>query len=1346
MLVTRTAPITLTSDGRETTHESGCSILESVSYGWLTPLVVKGYKSSLKAADLWQLADSDRAKHVIETFAVQRHSTILRALASMLRWKLLAQFTYSMIALGLKFALPLLMYRILDYIANPSSAPPSVALMNVFGLLLVSLVASIVNNRSDFLSRRMSVRFKAVLTNLLFAKTLRRRTTTKPAKAKLAMDDSDEDATGDLAKDSEKDGAATDAGTITNLLNVDTESIAELSAYLPMFWSTPIQIVIALYYLWHLLGVAILFGMLAIAPSLAFSQWASNWYAKLYKAMMKVSDARLSATNELLQGIRVVKLFAWEPQLREKILGLREAELHQLWQNVKAMFLLGFIGSSLPAMITLFTFGSYTWLLGHKLSAATAFTAISLLDILQSATTGLPRLISWAQKCNVAAQRITTFLGESDIEPTTLPLASEDDADGNTIIGFVDADFSWAEEEAIHIADDDTGSINGQQNAAVPQNGFMLKHLNMRFPTGQLSIVAGPTGCGKTSLLMALLGEMRCTRGHALIPRRSTDEPPTLAGSIVDVAYVAQQAWLQNISIRDNILFGQKYDAARYEQVLHACALERDLNALAAGDRTEIGEKGITLSGGQKQRVALARAVYSTARHLLLDDCLSAVDAHTARHIVEECLRGPLVLGRTCILVTHHVDLCAHDASFIVIMRAGRAVAQGTVKEIVDAGLFSDAFSPNNKTEGADTATTSIDRLCDSEGDASQLQPTQKTSGQLTEEEGHAEGKTDMRNYYLYIRASGGYAYWAFLISVLLASQFVTIAGTNWLRHWVNSYESGGNQPEAARSVGYYLGIYISFNLLALVVFMFGNWLEFCGSIRASRKLFQRLLDRVLHARLRFFDITPVGRLMNRFSKDIEDIDRSLVQMLSLFLMMTSQALGVLAAITFATPEFLLVSMVIVFLFSTVASLYLASSRELKRIESVSKSPLLTLFGETLTGVATIRAFGGEARFISESIERTDDANRPFYLRWTANRWLNWRTDAIGALVSFSAALFIMANRDRMDAGLAGLSLSFALQFVNLSMWTVRAYGAVEMSMNSVERVREYLSIEQESPAIIADRRVAENWPETGEIKVEDLMVQYTPDGKPVVRDLSFAVQPGERVGIVGRTGAGKSTLAVSFFRFVEATSGRIVIDNVDISQIGLHDLRSHLTIIPQDPILFNGTIRSNLDPFNVHDDESIWHALRRSHLIDENGQHTAGLESLDAAVMENGSNFSQGQRQLLAMARALLRNNKLIIMDEATASVDVETDTKIQHTIREEFTGATLLCIAHRLRTIIDYDKVLVMDAGRLVEYDSPYALIQRPTSLFRQLCERSGEFDMLQLLAKAAHTKENGGANSSA
>lgn len=684
-----------------------------------------------------------------------------------------------------------------------------------------------------------------------------------------------------------------------------------------------------------------------------------------------------------------------------------------------------------------------------------------------------------------------------------------------------------------------------------------------------------------------------------------------------------------------------------------------------------------------------------------------------------------------------------------------------------------------------------------------------------TRTENKAEGGVKKDVLKLYLTAMGPWYYWALAILVFLAQQFGSVACNIWIRQWANSYQvrnamamgtaslpsrndyvvsasksssmsclSGGtcswNLPLISKpadigtttssddevNVSYYLGVYAVLALLFILISMLREALVFWGSLVASSKLHQRLLESVTRAKFKFFDSTPLGQIMNRFSKDVEAIDQEVAPIAVGVVGCLTSVLTIIVLISVITPGFLVAGIFITAVYFAIGTFYIRSSVDLKRLESVQKSPLYQQFGETLSGITTIRAYGHERRFIQDNLNRVDTHNRPFIYLWAANRWLAFRVDITGALVSFFAGVFVILRIKTIDAGAAGLSMTYAVQFSENILWLVRLYSVNEQNMNAVERVKEYMDVEQEAQPIKPDARPPGGWPSRGAIAFINYSTSYRYDLGPVLKNVTFDVQPGERVGIVGRTGAGKSSLALALFRGLEAEEGKIVIDHVDIGLIGLQDLREAITIVPQDPTLFTGTIRSNLDPFGLFTDEEIFSTLRRVQLIgaspqshqkgtnsetpgmsDErhghdltltktltNTQENANIfESLFSSVAESGSNLSQGQRQLLCLARALLKAPKVLLMDEATASIDYATDSKIQDTLRE-VKDSTIITIAHRLQTIIDYDKVLVLDKGEVVEYDAPWELIARDGGIFQGMCEMSGDLDILTEAAKKA------------
>ncbi|CAG8506025.1 1335_t:CDS:10 [Funneliformis caledonium] len=1343
--------------GRYLSPEVKCSLYDQFMFSWINPLLTKGFRKTLNEKDVYEMPNFVRASNVLKDFRLHRKQSFLRSMLYTFRKELCVQFFYSISwSVLTTFAPPFFLRKILLFVQNyPNNGDETqvTAYLYVIGLFLGSVVPSLCFQQALFIGRQLGIKTQAIIIGEIYSKSLSRK-----------------DTTGVIDDEETKDKT----GKITNLMSVDATKVSEVIAYLFYIYCFPLQIIISILLLYLLLGVSALMGVLTIIITYPLPALINQRFETIHKRLMKATDKRMGLMNELLQAIRIIKFFAWEDQFYKKIIGARENELKEVKSRLMQWVYMGNVWMCLPLFIMLSVFWTYTKLFGNELTATVAFTALALFNNLRHALDEGPSTIVAIIQARVSIERVEKFL----IEPELKRMNSQPNSN-DPKIGFKSASFQWFDGTASTTND---SSVNSNQNSV---NKFTLFDMNIEFPVGELSIICGPTGSGKTSLLMALLGELECISGQVFLPREVSSKD--MGGAPSGIAYVAQTAWLQNATIKDNILFGLPFDEDRYNKVLNTCALNKDLEIFEFGDKTEIGEKGITLSGGQKQRIALARAVYSQAKIIIMDDCLSAVDSHTAKHIYEKCLLGDIMEGRTRILVTHHVGLCLRGSSKVVVMKNGRIIGQGTPSEVLSKGILEEISleerEEQKNTDISEELKSSKPQKTIGEGD-----------GKLMTEEEKAEGVVDWKIYKIYFKSSDWWIReWTNAYSVIhdqiynVASALSSII-TSWsftftsqnIYNILSIYPSSNISPSSTDNafsqptinleqrkngvnVDYYLGIYILIGLLTTLLGSLRTYWMFMGSLVASRKLHSAILDKVLKAKLRFFDTTPIGRILNRFSKDMEVIDQTLSPM-ALFLIYSCVATAsVIFAISTVMPQFLIAGIFITALYVFIGAYYLATSRDLKRIESVTRSPIYASFGETIVGVSTIRAFGAENKLMKKMLSLVDGNNRPFIYNWACNRWLHTRVDLAGGLVSFATGIIIIYQISKgMDPGLAGFALAYALNFTGHIIWVLRMYAMQEMNMNSVY---EYMNLMEEPARIIEGFRPPPEWPFRGEIKVNNLIMQYAPDNPPVLKDVSFQIKPSEKVGIVGRTGSGKSTLAVSFFRFMEPTSGQIVIDGVDISTIGLFDLRSRLTIIPQDPVLFSGTLRSNLDPFGVHNDVDLWNAIRRAHLIDEDkspsSQSTSRTVtpeiiedkdedntnepknqfnwSLDALVNENGSNFSQGQRQLIALARALARRSKVIIMDEATASVDFKTDKMIQETIRTEFKDSTLLCIAHRLRTVVDYDKILVLDGGRVVEFDHPYSLIRDSDSLFRSMCERSGEFTELIEVAKAKYDSDH-------
>lgn len=1382
----------VTSDGATPSPERISSIWEFATYSWINPMIWKAYKSPMVKDDIWGLREDDHALDVLKKFeSFKLTARFTFKLFSHFKALFLLQGFWAVLDSVLIFIPTLLLKKVLEYVSDPSSTTRDVAWCLVILMPITKMADSVTSGFSLFLGRRVCVRMRAIIIGQVYSKALRRRITTSEDSVEAAdeIDCKDEEA----GKKEQKDTKSSELGAIINLMAIDAFKVSEICGYLHFFVGAILMLIFCIVLLYSLLGWSALVGGSVIILVLPFNYKFSAWVANAQKTMLGVTDKRIQKMNETFLSIRIIKFFAWEDNFFKQIMDIRKEELYYLKLRVFCWGCQSFVWFVIPTLVTVLSFYCYTVIEGKPLTAPIAFTALSLFTLLRSPLDQLADMTAIVIQSKVSLDRISDFLEEE--ESSKYEQLDLTPSEYSPLIGFENASFSW----------------NSKSD-----KDFKLKDLNTAFLPGKLNVVIGPTGSGKTSLLLALLGEMELNAGKVflpgIIPRDELVIDPR-TGLTESVAYCSQGAWLLNDTIRNNIIFATQFNQERYDRVVDACGLTRDFEILSAGDQTEIGEKGIALSGGQKQRVSLARALYSNSRHVLLDDCLSAVDSHTALWIYENCISGPLMANRTCILVSHNVALTVQKADWVVVMNNGRVDHEGTPEELMSNGHLGDdelvrSSVMNSRSQSATNLQTlnskNSEMKAKSQAIETKLQnladidedEVVRTDGKLVEDETKADGVVGLKVYTDYAREFGGWITWTCIVAIFLIPQGVFIAQSWWLRKWaqdtaettigfvslnnVNSFRElktdfiGSvlstthvafsylkpqslietvQKAKKEHSILFYISIYGTIGMVyALLATLRVFWTFFAG-ITASNNVFKKVLARILRAKLRFFDKTPLGRIMNRFSKDIEAVDQELTPFAEGVFAFIIACASTLILIAVITPGFLVFAVFIAYFYYLVGVFYISLSRELKRFDSITKSPIHQHFSESLVGVATIRAYGVETRFMKQNLSAIDNNNRPFFYMWVANRWLSIRIDAVGSMVMFFAGIFVILSIGKIDAGLAGLSLSYAISFSENALWIVRLYANIEMNMNSVERLQEYLDVEEEPPAEIPETKPSSGWPQTGEIDVKDLSLRYAPDLPRVIKNATFHVKPCHKIGIVGRTGAGKSTIITAFFRFLDAETGSIKIDGVDISQIGLTDLRQAITIIPQDPTLFTGTIRSNLDPFDQYSDEQIFEALIRVNLVGK-GERDQGVSKdnasenqnkfldIESSVSEGGNNLSQGQRQLMCLARSLLKNPKVILLDEATASIDYKSDALIQQTIRDEFSNSTILTIAHRLRSIIDYDRILVMDAGRVVEYDDPYALISNKETLFYSMCENSGELDSLTKLAKASFVSKKNAA----
>ncbi|KAJ5317887.1 hypothetical protein PENANT_c004G07627 [Penicillium antarcticum] len=1416
-------------DGLEPPRHPMASLLSLATFSWLDPLVLKGYRQPLELEDVWNLTPSQKAANVLSDFRK-------RQMKGSLAWKLLRFFAGTILKQGawtvfanlFVFMPSLLLKAILEYVEDPRSTTPNAAWLYAILLFCCATVQGVADGQALYIGRKMGVRIRAIIIGEIYAKALRRKAGASVEAARKAVEEplvkdakkkkglfsfgrkkkaaNANDTENGAKPAAEEDTTQANVGTIINLMAIDSFKVSEVGAYLHFLWaSVPVQITMAVTLLYYIMGFSSFAGIAIMVCMLPVNLFIARQFNKVQNQILKGTDARIHSTNEVLQNIRIIKYFAWEQRFQDIVNEKRKTELKALRKRYILWSSAATVWYGTPILITFLSFFLYTVVEKKQLTPSIAFPALSMFSLLRVPLDQLADMVAHVQESKVSLDRVDRYLNEEETGKYD-QLRDSTTAGTPARLGLEKATLTWSTSKP---TPQEAGSADGLDS-------FRLINIDVEFLVGKLNIIAGPTGSGKTSLLMALLGEMRLLDGRVHLPGGMSNradlpvDPET--GLIDSVAYCAQEAWLVNDTVKENIIFASPYDERRYRAVLKACALERDLQILDAGDQTLVGEKGISLSGGQKQRISLARAIYSSGRHLLLDDCLSAVDSHTAKHIFRQALTGPLMLNRTCILVTHNVALTVPQSDHVVVLENGKVSAQGRPDDVAATGALGDEFLKSRPASRA--SSRGLSRApSDHEGEDNESPVNGTANGNAKDEkaklsESKATGSIKWSTVSMYLRSMGPWYYWIGAVLVFCLQQLGSVSTNIWIRQWANSYHtsnkagtandagqyaaaahlkaptfnvgsvgrvsswglpqfgtSSTGEPDNEVNVAYYLGVYALLGFLYIAISLSREAVLFWGSLHASWKIHDRLLKAVMHAKFRFFDSTPLGQLMNRFSKDVESVDQEVAPVAIGMLHSLASVIMIVILISVITPGFLIAGVFITLVYTALGAVYLNSSRDLKRLESVQRSPLYQQFGETLNGIVTIRAYGDGPRFMIDNHRRINAYNRPHIYLWASNRWLALRVDWTGALVSFFSATFVLLNVGKIDAGAAGLSLTYAVTFTENVLWLVRLYSEVQQNMNSVERVREYLEVDQEAAAVIPESRPTAGWPSQGAVEFNGYSTRYRPDLDPVLKEVSFSVKAGEKVGIVGRTGAGKSSLALALFRGLEAEKGRILIDGVDIGSIGLRDLREAITIVPQDPTLFTGTLRSNLDPFGLFSDEEIFTALRRVHLIGSSTSGTATpttsstvtateangvngstvtavdnknvFHNLDSLVSESGSNLSQGQRQLLCLARALLKSPRVLMMDEATASIDYATDAKIQETLRE-LRDSTIITIAHRLQTIIDYDKVLVLDHGRVIEFDHPWELINKEDGLFRGMCDNSGNMDVLLDGAKRAWTQK--------
>ncbi|KAJ5812061.1 P-loop containing nucleoside triphosphate hydrolase protein [Penicillium riverlandense] len=1375
-------------EGQVVDQQFTVSVLSRFSFTWASTLLQYAVKNrTLDIESIPKLPLPVRAHSLRANFE--------RALGSRKIWKAIIFAHYKSIGLQmmltlaaciLSFGPQVALYNILNSMEarGTESWAALQSWMWVFALGIMMLVSSSVDSWLFWvICYRIGLPIYESLSATIFAKAMRRKDAkhtkkskdadTKPdASSKALLEEPEEDDDEEAMKKSRQ--------SVINLVAVDARRIADFATFNYLIPLAITKVLLGCAFLVKILGwrstLAGLGVSLLVTP---LNIYVAKKFSNAQDRLMKARDQKMAVVTEVLQGIRQIKFSALEEQWQNRIGEVRETELAALWSSflydigLISIWILGPVGLSAVSLTV------YAVIHGG-LEASVAFTAMSVFGALELSLAIIPELMADGLEAKVSADRIDKYMKTPDKVVNTVPAEN---------IAFENASVAWPADQT--------------EDEAVDEDRFALRSLDVAFPMKGLSVVSGRTGSGKSLLLSCLLGECEVLEGTVKVPvpppiSERFDHLATSANWIIDsaIAYVAQIPWIENASIKDNILFGLPFDPERYQKVLFACALQKDFDMLPDGELTDIGANGVNLSGGQRWRVSFARALYSRAGILIMDDIFSALDAHTGRHVYEHALTGELGQNRTRILVTHHVALCLPRTDYSVLLENGCVKYAGTIDELKKSNHLEDILREENAVEeGGHVAAEGDEILNDEEttlqkvisntshqhpstgmNGATAAEPTStKTPRKFVEEEKRETGRVKLAVYAAYLSQAGHWSYWLLASVVYVGNSVLMVGRAWWVNVWTSSSSNTQAHPEqfsallqhpmnATRTtrgddnLAMYLSIYVGISVLACVVGTARYYFILNAAVKGSRNLFKGLVFAVLRAPLRWLDTVPLGRILNRFTADFHMIDSRLGYDIGFTATKLLEVIGVLVAGMLVSPVVIIFAVALLLVSLKLALTYLAGAREIKRIESIAKSPVFEQFGSSLAGLVTIRAFSKSETYIGVIYNKINRHAQAWWYMWLFNRWLGFRMNLIGAVfATFTAALVVYMPG--ITASLAGFALSFALQFNSAIAMALRQYASTELNMNATERVIEYSSIELENQGG-ADAPAA--WPTEGRLEVTDLVVGYAPDLPPVLNGLSFTVEKNQRVGVVGRTGAGKSSLTLALFRFLEARAGQILIDGLDVSKIKLHDLRSRLAIIPQDPVLFSGTVRSNLDPFGEYSDQDLYDALARVHLISSTSDddetltsrtatprhpgstgattpdtatatanaNTNIFTSLSATISEGGLNLSQGQRQLLCLARAIVARPKIMVLDEATSAVDMETDALIQTSIRAEFgrNATTLLVIAHRLSTIADFDRILVLDAGKAVEFGSPKDLMGIEGGVFKNLVDNSGEKDVLQ------------------
>ncbi|XP_028966394.1 multidrug resistance-associated protein 1 [Galendromus occidentalis] len=1263
--------------------------LSALVFEWMTSFIIRGYKRYITEEDLYDplpyLKSSTsykswvsswdeelrRAKYNPEdgSFDPKFAPSLFKTLIATFWPSLTTAFIIILIRSFVRTS-PALVLNLVTSFMEDESQPLWKGISYAVLLFSLNTVASFCFRHSDYVLAAMGIKIKGVLMAAIYQKALRI---------------------------SAKSQGRYTVGELVNLVSIDADKVLRLSTSSSMTVAAPMTIILTIILLWQYLGPSCLAGVAVIVLMMPLSGFLAAKNRQLQERQMKLKDGRLKSMNEIISSIKILKLFAWEPPFTARVESVREKEVSMLKRFAYMTAGIGFFWTCTPFLVGLMSFMTFVLVSPDNILTPTvAFVSLTLFYQMRFSMVTIPDFISNATQTAVSFGRIWKFLMCEEMNPRIIG-SNPQDGDAITMRNVT---ATW-----------------GGDSLLPTLAGF-----NLNVPNGKLLAIVGPVGSGKSSVLSSMLGDLSVSEGRI-----------DISGSI---AYVPQQAWIQNLTIKENIIFTSEFERRKYEKVLDACCLRPDLGILPGGDQTEIGEKGINLSGGQRQRVALARAAYQNKDIYLFDDPLSALDAHVGKSIFNSLMSsGGMLRKKTRVLVTNNLSVIP-DVDYIVVLKEGEIVERGTYADLMNSGgvlaeLLKEFDIDESRRVREERAAAVASKDGDSEtprrramsfgseiarsmsiadsiaGDAEQqhLERFQLVAKE-TVETGIIKWSV-YKNYFMHV----GFALTFLALSFYIGFRTLDIVSGLWLSAWSEDKDlSAGNR-------NYRLGIYA-------VIGVCQGISNFCGvafltkaTITAATELHKEMLRSVMRAPLSFFDTTPMGRLLNRFGKDLDQLDVQLPLMANFMLEMFFQIIGVIVLISTQIPIFLVVAIPIMSLFVALRQIFVRSLRQLKRLEAVTRSPVYSHFSETINGLSSIRGFGVAEVFQRMNGNKVDTAQNCSFHVTISNYWMSIRLEFLGNLLIFVMIILVVTNREYFDAGTAGLLISYSLNSVVAFNFFVYFSTEVEATIVAAERLDEYTNVPPEADWV-SDNPPESDWPQSGAIAFESYSTRYRTGLDLILEDVNLSIEPQQKIGVVGRTGAGKSSLILTIFRIIEAVKGRIIIDGIDISKIGLHELRSRLTIIPQESVLFNASLRFNLDPNDEYTDEDLWQALERAHLK----TYFENQNGLDTPIAEGGGNISVGQRQLVCLARAVLRKRRILVLDEATASVDLETDALIQETIRSAFSDSTIITIAHRINTILDSDIVVLMSAGHISEIGPPRDLLSNPSSEFAEMAREAG------------------------